>query len=249
MGDFQTMCNQSCDLFANVYNGSDNSLYLDTSKELLFPSSTPRFLLALANPSGVFIELESEKPEKSMSKDFQNYDCFVLFNDSKSVMFHSKLAKDQEVYLYHFEDQSVEELSGKYKNPNDHIGGGCTSGPYDRLVMAGGTSTSKMDIFMNGTWKSLMLSTQGVISHMCLTFMHGNLDLEIEVEFYIVGGSRNNYRNPTVYGYRMYNTEKDDETWQERSAPLGLGSGSGCLAYKDDDGHKVSSGIRTKSQN
>ena len=228
--------NQTCDLFTDVYNGSENSLYLDTSKQLLYPK--PKFLLAQANPSAVFIELESEKPEKSMSNDFTNYDCFVLFNEGKSVMFHSKLSKDQQVYLYNFEDQSVEEFN-EYKNPNDHMGGTCTSGPYNQLVMAGGTSTSNMEIFMNGTWKSLK-SLQGSISHMCLTFMHGNLDLEIEVEFYIVGGSLNSNPHPYVYGYKMYNTEQDDETWQESTIP-GLGLESGCIAYKDKNDHKVSS--------
>ena len=28
--------NQTCDLFSDVYNGSENSLYLDTSKQLLY---------------------------------------------------------------------------------------------------------------------------------------------------------------------------------------------------------------------
>ena len=115
--------NQSlCHLFSKVYNGSETMLYFDTSQEFLYPSTAPRFLLASANPYGYFTEFDSDKPEKNLNKDVQTFNCFVLFNDTRSVIFHSKLATADSPHVYNFEDQSI-FTGGTYKNPHDHTGG------------------------------------------------------------------------------------------------------------------------------
>ena len=119
--------NQSCDLFTKVYNGSETMLYFDTSQEFLYPSTAPRFLLASSNPYGYFTEFGSDKPEKNLNKNVETFNCFVLFNDTRSVIFHSKPNVAASPHVYNFEDQSIFN-DGTYKNPHDHTGGSCTKG-------------------------------------------------------------------------------------------------------------------------
>ena len=119
--------NQSCDLFTKVYNGSETMLYFDTSQEFLYPSTAPRFLLASSNPYGYFTEFGSDKPEKNLNKNVETFNCFVLFNDTRSVIFHSKPNVAASPHVYNFEDQSIFN-DGTYKNTHDHTGGSCTKG-------------------------------------------------------------------------------------------------------------------------
>ena len=228
--------NENCDLFSDVFNGTENELYFDTSKEFKQPVG----FLTIFDTDGTAFAYDFSNapmdtpPARPENLQFPDYLCYVMID--KGVLFFQLLELPNYPMFYDFTDQEPILIdSGPYVTYVNHYDGACTMGPHDRLVLAGGKDTKEMELFKDGAWRNLKTIFSGPLLWSCLTFMEGNLD-----EFYIIAGydkTSGSYVKD-VWGYTISDTVDTDVYWQETQTMYG-GYGAACAGYVTSQGKKV----------